>query len=143
MPLLSTWPAFSCFLSYPQANWALLVLIPRWVVLCIFYDPVGLSNKLSFEARSFSYCFNPHRFFQSEVLRLYCPALEPWVTLFVLLPSCSSWFIHMQMWGHPVYQPPPHLICHLLPRPPGPPAAALLHVLSAPAACLYPSYRSG
>ena len=28
--------AFSHFLCYPQANWALLVLIPRWVVLYTF-----------------------------------------------------------------------------------------------------------
>ena len=27
--------------------------------------------------------------------------------------------------------------------PPGPPAAALLHILSAPAACLHPSYQYG
>ena len=34
--LLSSGPAFSHFSCYPQANWALLVLIPRWVVLCTF-----------------------------------------------------------------------------------------------------------
>ena len=28
--------AFSHFPCYPQANWALLVLIPRWVDLCMF-----------------------------------------------------------------------------------------------------------
>ena len=35
--------------------------------------PVGLSKKLSCEAGSFSCHLNPHRFFQSEVLRLYFP----------------------------------------------------------------------
>ena len=58
--------------------------------------------------------------------RLYFPVLEPWVELSVSLPSCSSWFIHMQMWDHPVHQ-----------------STALLHVLSAPAAHLRPSYLSG
>ena len=65
------------------------------------------SSKLSCEAGSFSHHLNPHRFFQSEVLRFYFPSLEPWVAWSVLLPSCSSWFICMQMWDHPVYQPPP------------------------------------
>ena len=40
----------------------------------------------------------PTGIFQPEVLRLYFPALEPWVVRSVLLPSCSSWFIGTQMW---------------------------------------------
>ena len=39
------------------------------------------TKELSCEAGSFSCCLNPHRFFPSEVLRLYFPALEPWVVL--------------------------------------------------------------
>ena len=78
--------AFSHFSSYPQANWALLVLVPRWVGLCMFLDPVGLSNKLSCEAGSFSCCCNHHRFLQSEVVRLSFLVLEPWVVWSVLLP---------------------------------------------------------
>ena len=54
--LLSSWLAFSHFLCYPQSNWALLVLILRWVGLCMFWDPVGLSNELSCEAGSFPCC---------------------------------------------------------------------------------------
>ena len=54
---------------------------------------MDLSKELSCEAGSFSCCLNPHRFFQSKVLRLYFPALEPWVAWSVSLPSCSSWFI--------------------------------------------------
>ena len=66
--LLPSLPDFSHSLCYPQANWALLVLIPGWVGLCMFWDPVGLSNKLSCEAGGFSHCcLNPHRCFQSEV----------------------------------------------------------------------------
>ena len=60
---------------------------------------MGVSNEFSCEACSLSHHFNPHRFFQSEVLRLYFPLLEPWVVWSVSLLSCSSWFIHMQMWA--------------------------------------------
>ena len=68
---------------------------------------MGLSIELSCIAGSFSHChLNPHRFFQSQVLRLYCPVLEPWVAQSVSLPSCSSRFIPVQMWGHPLCQPP-------------------------------------
>ena len=34
--LLYSLPVFSHSLHYPQSNWALLVLIPRWVGLCTF-----------------------------------------------------------------------------------------------------------
>ena len=112
--LLSSQPAFSNFLHYPQANWALLTLIPRWVSLCRFQDPVGLSNELSCEAGSFSHYCNTHRFLQPEVLRLSFPMLEPWVAQSVLLPSFSSQFIHMQMWELPVLQPPSSPPCHPL-----------------------------
>ena len=33
--------------------------------------------------------------------------LEPWVARSVLLSSCSSQFIHTEMWDFPVGQPPP------------------------------------
>ena len=125
--LLCSLSVFSHFPCYPQSNWALLVLIPGWVVLCIFKEPVCFSNKLSCEAGSFSLCRNPHRFFQSEILRLYFPMLELWVEHSVLLPSCSSWFIHTQMWDCLLLEPPSCL------------AASPLH----PAAHLRPSYLSG
>ena len=66
---------------------------------------MGLSNKLSCEAGSFSCSRNPHRFSQPEVLRLSFPTPAPWAVQSVLLPSCSSWVIHKQMWDH--------LVCHL------------------------------
>ena len=66
--LLYSLPVFSHLPCYPQSNWALLVLLPEWVGLCTFYNPVGLSSKLSCVARSFSCChLNPHRCFQSVV----------------------------------------------------------------------------
>ena len=83
--------------------------------MCTFLDPVGLSNELSCEARSFSHCCNTHRFFQSEVLRLYFPMLEPWVARSVSLPSCSSQFICTQMWDCLLCQQPPGLVLQTLP----------------------------
>ena len=75
---------------------------------------MGLSTKVPCEARGFSHNLNPHRFLQSEILRLCFPMLEPWVEWSVLLPSCSSRFIRSVNVG-----------------PPAQPAAALLHILSA------------
>ena len=71
--------AFSHIRCYPQANWALLVLIPwvgGWVVLCMFWNPMGFSNKLSCKVGSFPHHCKPHRFLQPEVLRRYFPVLE-------------------------------------------------------------------
>ena len=77
------------------------------MVLCMFQDPMGLSIELSCETGGFSCCLNPHRFFQSEVLRLYFHALEPQVVQSVSLPSCSSQFICTQMWDCLLCQPLP------------------------------------
>ena len=66
-----------------------------------------VSHELSCEAGSFCCCLNRHRFFQSEALRLYFPALEPWVDWSVSLLSCSSWFICIQMWICLLHQLPP------------------------------------
>ena len=89
MPLCVSWllAAFSHFPHFPKPNLALLVLIPGQVVLCMFQDFVGLSSELSCETGSFSCCLNTHSFFfQSEVLRLYFPTLEPWIAR----PACST-----------------------------------------------------
>ena len=79
---------------------------------------MGLSSELSCEARSFSHCHNPHRFFQAEVLRLYFPALEPWVVRSVSLPSCSFQYIHMEMWDRPLHQLLPHPLPGSILQPP-------------------------
>ena len=86
--------------------------------------PCGSLKEHSCEGGCFSCCrLNPHRCFQSEVLRLSFPVLEPWVLWPVSLPSCSSWFIHMQMWDRPLWQLPPCLVLQLHPcgesSPPG------------------------
>ena len=97
--LLGFWQLSITFLTIHKQNWALLVLIPGWVGLCTFWDPVGVSSELSCEAGSFSRHPKLHRFLPPEVLRLYFPTLEPWVAQCVSLPSCSSLFICIQMWG--------------------------------------------
>ena len=76
----------------------------RYVYILGPWEDPESSNELSCEARSFSHHLNPHKVLQSEVLRPYFPSLEPWVARSVSLPSCSSWFIHMQMWDHLVLQ---------------------------------------
>ena len=123
-----------CFQSLPPlltSTLALLLLISRWVGLCMFQDPVNLSNELSCKAGRFSCCCKPHKFLLPEVLRLSFPTLEPWVVQSVSLPSCSSQFICTQMWD-----------CQPLPCPPGPLATTLPCILSTPAAQLHPSYQS-
>ena len=83
---------------------------------------MGPSNRVSCETGSFSSCHNPHRFLHSEVLRLQFHELEPWVVQSVLLPSCSSWLIHMRVWDILVHQLPPCLDnCPLHPCCPSPP----------------------
>ena len=66
--------------------------------------PCGCLQELSCEAGSFSHCCNPHRFLQPKVLRLSFSTQEPWVAWSVSLPSCSSRFICLQMWGCLVHQ---------------------------------------
>ena len=101
--------------------------------------PCGSLQQALLWGREFLPCLNPHRFFQSEVLRLHFPALESWVAQFILLPSFSSQLICTQMWNYPVHQHPPHLVPSLLPCPvcqhhlvcPSPPATDLLWALFA------------
>ena len=116
--LLAGLLTFSHFLRYPQANWALVVPIPGWVVCVrsrtLWVSPTDSPVRLGVSTATATPL---PRCFQSEVLRLYFPTLEPWVVWSVLLPSCSSQFICMQTWDHPLFQPLP---CHKssLPRCP-------------------------
>ena len=92
---------------------------------------MGLSNELSCEARSFFCCHNPHRFFQSEVLRLYLPTLEFWVVWSCspgLPPSLSACKYGT---SHYASSHLPWSASHCIARA-GPPAATLLRILSAP-----------
>ena len=124
MPRVRLSPGFSHFPQYSQANCALLVLIRRWG-LCMFQDPVGLSNGLFCEIGSFSCHCNPHRFLQPEALKLSFSSTGTLGTsvcvtfqLFLLV------YLHMNVGLS------------------GPGAAALPHVLFTQAACLHPSYQS-
>ena len=67
---------------------------------------MGLSNKLSCEAGSFSRHLNPHRCYQSEVLRLYFPCTRTLSCVVCLTPQLFL----------PVYP-------HVNVGTPGPPAA--------------------
>ena len=129
--LLSFWLSFSHFLHYPGANWVLLVLIPGWMGLCRFLDPMGFSNEHSCEAGSLFCLCNPHRISPSEVLRFISPCWNPGL----LSPQLFFWFIHMQIGTSCSTS------CRLTRR--GLPAAAFPGILSAPAAHLCPSYPSG
>ena len=106
--LLRSLPAFSHFLHYPQANWGLLVLVPRWVGLCTFSDLVDLSSELSCEAGSFSHCCIPHRFLPPgfETLFYHTGTLGCMVCL---APQLFFPVICMQMWDWMVHQLPPCL----------------------------------
>ena len=98
---------FSC---YRQSNGALLVLIPRYPGSCMLQDPVGLSDEFSPMRLGVSLSTTtPTDFYSWRFLRLFSPALEPWVVWFLSLPSCLSWFFCMQMWDRLVLQPLP---CH-------------------------------
>ena len=80
------------------------------------------SNGLSCETGSFSQCHNPHRFLQPEVLRLYFPCAGTLGCVICLTPQL---FLLVYL--------------HTTVGPPSPPAAALPHILPAPAAPLLPS----
>ena len=120
-------PAFSHFLCYLQANW---VLIPGWVVSFMFQDPVGLSSKLSCEAKSFSRRLNPRRVLLDtgfEALFLHTGTCLGCVVclaprLFLLV------YPHTNV-GLPVCQPPhpPKFSSHHVSLSPLHPAAHLCH----------------
>ena len=106
---------FSHSLRHPQSNWALLVLIPEWVGLCTLKAPVGLSNKLSCEAGSFSCCrLNPDGCFPSEVCGFislswspglhgvsHSPAVPPGLSSFECGTTCSTSHRRLDCLGPP------------------------------------------
>ena len=142
---------FSHSLRHPQSNWALLVLIPEWVGLCTLKAPVGLSNKLSCEAGSFSCsaASTPMGILNQRFEALFpcagglgcavcfVPPLFILVYLRVNVGSrgqlAAAWpALFHNPWSHWVHQPPPCLES----SPPWLPVSAL-------AAPLHPSYWSG
>ena len=76
---------------------------------------MGLSKDLSCEAGSLTCCRpNPQGRFQSEVFKLYFPALEPWVTRSASLPGYLCTHVG-----------PQGLLVVKLPEPLVPPSASL------------------
>ena len=65
---------------------------------------MGLSNLYSCDTGSFSCCCNPHRFFSVRGFEALFSRTGALVVGSVSLPSCSSQFIHMQMWDRPLCQ---------------------------------------
>ena len=106
---LGSQPAFSHFPCFPQANWALLVLIPGWVGFVYLLGPCRSPMNSPVRLGVSPAASLPHKIFQSEFLRLYFPVLEPWVAWSVSLPSCPSRFICTHMWDCPLHQPLPCL----------------------------------
>ena len=122
----------------------------QWVVLCTFYNPVGLSNELSFEAGSFSHwLLNPPSCVQSEGCgfssTLWSPGLyglsrPPGVPLSLSALGCGTAHSTSHLAGSAncrLAHPAPQSAASL-----GPPAATLPGVLSIWLPCLHPSYRS-
>ena len=87
-------PFWCCFPS----GWVCVHSRPLWV------SPTNSPVKLGVSPAAAA---TPHRCFQSEVLRLYLPALKLWVPRSASLPTCSSPFTCTRMWDCPLHQPPP------------------------------------
>ena len=85
--------------SLASHKWTVLfqVLIPRWVGLCTFQNPVGPSSGLSWD---WEFPLPP----QPPIFDRGFEALVSRVVWSVSLPSCSSQLMHTQMWDHPVCQ---------------------------------------
>ena len=104
--LLCSLPPFSHFLHYPQANWAVLVLIPGGLGLCasrtLRVSPTNSPVRLGVSptASTPTVVFN-QRF---EALFPHAGALG---CVVYLAPSCFSQFICTQMWDCPLHQPLP------------------------------------
>ena len=110
--LLCSLLVFSHFPCYPQSNWPILMLIPRWVGLCTSRTP-WISPMNSPVRRAVS----PATATPTGVVGGFeasFPCTGALDCRSLLLPSCSSWFIRTRMWDGPLLQLPPHLV-HQLP----------------------------
>ena len=119
----STRPVFSHSPRYPQADLAFLVLFPRWVGLCTFWDPGCFSNDISCEAGNSSHRLNTHRCFQSEVWGFISLHWNPGLNGLSQCPVVPS-SLSPHKCG--ITLSASHRLAH-----PGPPAADLPWVLSA------------
>ena len=109
--MLLAWlsPHFQSLLWYPQANWALLVLITGgWACVCSRTLWVPQRDSLVRVAVSPT-AITPTAFYTQRFRNLLFLALDPWVVWSVLLCSCSSRFICTRNVGPPV--PPAVTLC--------------------------------
>ena len=99
----------------------------------MFWDPVGLSNKLSCEAGSFSHCrFNPQGVFSQWFEALFpragalgcavCVAPLPFLPVYLCtnvgpqcLPATTLWGLPAAAWPAPFHNPPPPWVRQLPP----------------------------
>ena len=103
MVLAQLWAGFQSLLLLPTSKLGLCGA-HSWVGVFVYVlGPCGSLQRWEFLLLP----SQPPPVFSIRDLRLYLPALEPWVAWSVSLPSCSSWFIRMQMWDCPLHQPPP------------------------------------
>ena len=125
--LLHSLPVFSYFPCYPQSNWALLELIPRWVV-CVHSRTLWVSpmNSLLWDWEFLLMPPHPRQVFLVRGFKALFPDTGTLGCMACLPPQLFL----------PVY-------LHTNVEPPGPPAAALPRVLSALAAHLRFSYWCG
>ena len=121
---LGSCPAFSRFLSFPQANntllGAALMLKPSWVGL---HSRTPWAPHMESPGRLSVYSTTsmPAGFYSQSLWSFIFLALEPWVTLYVLgwnpgllLPQLFHLvFICTRMWSYPVCHPPPHHVSSL------------------------------
>ena len=151
---------------FPQSNWALPVLIPRWMGLCTFWDPVGLSNELSCEAGSFFHChLNPHRGFSFFFFNFYCYSITGVFSIRCLRFIFPGWNPGLCRLSHSLVVPPSLSACkcvttqsaihrltesasYRLAHQPQPclPRSSSCHIAMSPlclAACFHPFYWSG
>ena len=112
--LLDSWLAF--ILTSPATHkqigpfWCWF--LGGWVCVCsrtLWVSPTNSPVSLGVSSAAST----PTGFFQSQVLRLYFPTLEPWVAWSVSLPSCSFQFICVQIWDLQVCQPLPGPVLQL------------------------------
>ena len=134
MHLLGTQLAFSNFPCYAQAIWILLVLVPRWVVLCTFLDPVVSPTNSPVRLWVFPTAATPIYFYSQRFRGFISPCWNPGLHGLsyspVVPPGLSACKCGMAC----------STSCHLAWK--GPPVATLPQVCSTLAACLQPFYQS-
>ena len=130
--LLHSLTVFSHFSCYPQANWALLVLIPGWVVCVrsrtLWVSPTNSPVRLGVPPAAST----PTGVFNQRFEALFpctgalgcsvCFAPPPFLPVYLCtnvgrqgLPATSLWGLLATAWPAPFHNPPPRWVHQLLP----------------------------